>query len=141
MGGRLKHACMHAKLIILLVSVTVNQLRDAHLLQSAASAKLGRNVFSGGTALPVNVRRTAAAEQGMANVPAASVLPFVSVSLGTESVAWLAFSTTKAALKQKWKERFPMLWVGDKSALVEVVVEERRQGLAEEDVCHHQPPG
>lgn len=47
-------ACMHAKLFILLVSVTVNQLRDAHFLQSAASAELGRNVFSGSTALPVH---------------------------------------------------------------------------------------
>lgn len=33
-----------------------------------------------------------------------------------------------------------MLWVGDKFAFVEFVVEESRQGLAEEDICHHQPP-
>lgn len=36
-------ACVHAKLFILLVSVTINQLRDAHLLQLVGSAKLGRN--------------------------------------------------------------------------------------------------
>lgn len=34
-----------------------------------------------------------------------------------------------------------MLWVGHKCAFVEPVVEERRQGLAEEDIGHHQPPG
>lgn len=81
---------------------------------------------------------TTAVEEGMSNIPSASVLPFVSVSLGTESVT---FSTTMAALKQKRKERFPVLRVGDKRTLVEVVVEERTQGLAEEDVRHHQPPG
>lgn len=36
-------ACMHAKLFILPVSVTINQLGDAHLLQLVGSAKLGRN--------------------------------------------------------------------------------------------------
>lgn len=36
-------ACVHAKLFKLLVSVTINQLRDAHLLQLVGSAKLGRN--------------------------------------------------------------------------------------------------
>lgn len=91
----------------------------------------------GALALQLMLRSTAV-EEGTSNIPSASVLPFVSVSLGTESVT---FSATMAALKQKRKESFPVLRVGDKSARVEVVVEERRQGLAEEDVCHHQPPG
>lgn len=46
-GGGEAQACMHAKLLILLVSITTNQLRDAHLLQLVGSAKLGRNVFCG----------------------------------------------------------------------------------------------
>lgn len=33
-----------------------------------------------------------------------------------------------------------MLWVGDKFAFVEFVAEVSRQGLAKEDICHHQPP-
>lgn len=30
-----------------------------------------------------------------------------------------------------------MLWIGDKFAFVEFVAEESRQGLAEENICHH----
>lgn len=137
-GERLKHACMQNCLYSWLVSPQISSEMPIYCSWLALQNSAGMSSAEHFNQL---VFCSPAVEHGTSNVPTASVLPFVSVSLGIESVAWLAFSTTKPALKQKRKECFPVLRVGDKSALVEVVVEERRQGLAEEDVRHHQPPG
>lgn len=48
---------------------------------------------------------------------------------------------TEVSSEQERQESFPMLRVGGKRASVKLVAEESSQGLVEEDVGDHEPPG
>lgn len=136
-GGGGGGACMHAKLFILLVSVTSYWLSFGCLCKARQQADPSSPGFPG-MSPPVDTLQW---NRECPTFPRQAYI-HLCLSVSRNGICHLAciLHPLHAASKQKWKERFPMLRVGDKRVLVERVVEERRQGLAEEDIRHHQPP-